>query len=86
MSYSFKQLNGMSEEQPSYSFSCSSFSLSNHPDFVGIIPILLENPEYAIGIVKIPISTRVVIFSSNSHKRKRNAEYQESITRSVYAC
>ena len=50
------------------------------------IPILSElsrsvclkipNPDqYAIGIGKIPISTRVVIFSSNSHKRKRNAEY-----------
>ena len=37
--------------------------LSNHPDFVGIIPILLENPDqYAIGIGKIPISTRVVLF------------------------
>ena len=32
------------------------YGLSNHPNFLGIIPILLENPEsrkYAIGIGKI---------------------------------
>ena len=33
----------------------------------------IPNPDqsYAIGIGKIPISTRVVMFSLNSHKRKR---------------
>ena len=37
--------------------------LSNHPDFVRIIPILLENSnQYAIRIGKILISTRAVIF------------------------
>ena len=36
----------------------------------------IPNPDqYAIGVGKIPISTSVVIFSSNSHKRKRNAEF-----------
>ena len=36
----------------------------------------IPNPDqYAIGIGKIPNSTRVVIFSSNLHKRKQNAEY-----------
>ena len=50
--------------------------LSNHPDFV-IVPICLKIPnpdQYAIGTGKIPISIRVVIFSSNSHKRKGNAD------------
>ena len=56
--------------------------MSNHPDFVGIIPILLENPDQcAIGIDKIPISIRVVIFSSNSHKRKRDTEYLTLMSR-----
>ena len=42
----------------------------------------IPNPDqYAIGIGKIPISTRVVIFSSNSHKRKRNAEYLTLMSR-----
>ena len=36
----------------------------------------IPNPnQYAIRIGKIPISTRVVIFLSNYHKRKRNVEY-----------
>ena len=36
----------------------------------------IPNPyQYAIGIGKVPILTRAVIFSSNSHKRKQNAEY-----------
>ena len=46
--------------------------LSNHPDF-------FPNPDqYAIGIGNIPISTRVVIFSSNSHKRKRKVCYEKN--------
>ena len=40
--------------------------LSNHPDFVGITPILLKNPETRqIGLGKIRISTRVVIILVN---------------------
>ena len=46
--------------------------LSNHPDF-------FPNPDqYAIGKGNIPISTRVVIFSSNSHKRKRKVCYEKT--------
>ena len=42
----------------------------------------IPNPDqYAIGIRKIPISSHVVIFSSNSHKRKRNAEYLTLMSR-----
>ena len=42
----------------------------------------IPNPDqYAIGIGKIPISTLVVIFSSNSHKRKKNAEYLTLMSR-----
>ena len=51
-----------------------SYRLCNHPDFVGVIPILLENPEsrsICDRIRKIPIWTRVVIFSSNSHIKKK---------------
>ena len=33
---------------------------------------------------KVPISTRVVIFSSNSHKRKRNVEYCDQITEGFF--
>ena len=40
-----------------------------------------NSDQYAIGIGKIPISTHVVIFSSNSHKRKRNAEYLTLMSR-----
>ena len=36
---------------------------------------------YAIGTGKILISTHVVIFSSDSHKRKRTAEYSTLISR-----
>ena len=58
--------------------------LSNHSDFVGIIPILLENPESQLLCGrdrKIPILTRVVIFSSNSHKRRQNAEFLTLMSR-----
>ena len=51
---------------------------SNHPDFVGIIPILLENPESRPICHRDRKKSRfrlVVIFLSNSHKRKQNAEY-----------
>ena len=42
----------------------------------------IPNPnQYAIRIGKIPISTRAVIFSSNSHKSKRNAEYLTLMSR-----
>ena len=40
--------------------------LSKHPDLVGILPILLENPNpdhNSIGIGKIPILTSVLKFS-----------------------
>ena len=44
----------------------------------------IPNPDqYAIGIGKIQISTRVVMFSSNSHKRKRNAEYLTLVSREI---
>ena len=33
-----------------------AYSDSNHPDFVGIIPILLENPEYFRQILIVRIS------------------------------
>ena len=42
---------------------------------------ILNHDQYAIGTGKIPISTRVVILSSNSHKRKRNAEYLTLVPR-----
>ena len=69
-----------------YIYRYGIFRLSNHPDFVEIIAILLENPQsdqYSIGIGKIPISTRVVIFSPNSHKRKRNGEYLTLMSRKI---
>ena len=45
-----------------------TLALPNHADFVGIILILLENPEsQSLG--------DVVIFSQSSHERKQNAEY-----------
>ena len=59
---------GLRGEVGEVAFVCLSDSrLSNHPNFVVIIPILLENPESRV------ICNRerscVVTFSSNCHKR-----------------
>ena len=51
----------------------------DYPDFVW--KSWIPGDQYEIGVGKIPISTRVVIFSSNSHKRKRNAEYLTLMSR-----
>ena len=48
----------------------SIYRVSNHPDFVGIISILLENPESGRNFGrdrKIPILKPRKLFSSNKH-------------------
>lgn len=55
------------------------FRLSNHPDFVGITPILIENPEsqpHAIGTGKIPILASVLIFFSKTVKTLTLLEHE----------
>ena len=64
----------------------SNLRLPNHPDFIGIIPILLENPESwptCDWDRKILILTCVVIYLLNSHKGKQKAEYLTLISQKL---